>query len=493
MGKRHGRDYASVRRVPDHSSLWLCSSRSSSKSKHAVVLMLVVASIVSSAFTSLLITVHDANNDATAIEEQSSLKDDVVLSQTLAIVNNDSRTASARITAATAGCPLPDMTDALFCLGLTTSNAKNTTTVFEYPSDAVQHFKDIHAAVEKWTNQSRYHCTGSTSAGQFCGPWIENYWIMSHHFHLEGRTSYNNQSSSSSSPMGCLSNTFGPYIPLLIPWVDLWLLNTRRRVKKYPRGFISTLQSTLRPNVLYITVSQNDEGLLLPGGVLPSNILVLSAGGYGHVPIPLLKQEENVSVVVDDDKNDARRKWLVSYVGSLGPQAPTNMRQRMHEYFVDAFPDNYTQFYQRTGSKSQDTWRSIVRNSYLNLAPRGFGRTSYHFMEILQMGRIPIHVHLDDDVPWVPYYHKLMMNNDTLGGVAYSTTVEKLPALCDKLRTMTADEVRAKEKRILQYRDSHFTFAGVLHQIDLFMTTQEKSDLECVPLPRSIRGAGDAS
>ena len=89
---------------------------------------------------------------------------------------------------------------------------------------------------------------------------------------------------------GCLARTLGPWIPLSIPWVDLWVDHGYR----YPEGFVEVLQSLLRPDVLYVKVSQNDKGIvgnyeLWP---VPANLLVLLAGGYGHVPIPLIKQTE---------------------------------------------------------------------------------------------------------------------------------------------------------------------------------------------------------
>ena len=39
--------------------------------------------------------------------------------------------------------------------------------------------------------------------------------------------------------------------------------------------------------------------------------------------------------------------------------------------------------------------------SRASLCPRGFGRASYHLMEALQMGLLPIHVYSDE--PWLPY------------------------------------------------------------------------------------------
>ena len=40
-------------------------------------------------------------------------------------------------------------------------------------------------------------------------------------------------------------------------------------------------------------------------------------------------------------------------------------------------------------------------NTIFNLAPRGFGRTSFRAAEIIQLGRIPVFLY--DDIPWVPY------------------------------------------------------------------------------------------
>ena len=57
------------------------------------------------------------------------------------------------------------------------------------------------------------------------------------------------------------------------------------------------MQNLLREDVLYITVSQNADGFVGRCEEFQHlqdkfHITVLSAGGYGHVPIPLLKQQE---------------------------------------------------------------------------------------------------------------------------------------------------------------------------------------------------------
>jgi len=60
---------------------------------------------------------------------------------------------------------------------------------------------------------------------------------------------------------------------------------------------------------MYITVVQGADGLKSVGELFP-NILVLSSGGYGHVPLPLLKAEQKP---VEPQSKDT----VVSFVGKM--------------------------------------------------------------------------------------------------------------------------------------------------------------------------------
>ena len=66
--------------------------------------------------------------------------------------------------------------------------------------------------------------------------------------------------------------------------------------------------------VPYVTLVQHDAGLAMSCSLelvgLP-NLLVLSAGGNGHVPVPLLKQREPRA----NAKPLSQRTHRVSYVG----------------------------------------------------------------------------------------------------------------------------------------------------------------------------------
>ena len=79
----------------------------------------------------------------------------------------------------------------------------------------------------------------------------------------------------------------------------------------HPPKLFRALRRVLRADVPYITVNQNDEGMTGKCELLMQdipNVLVLSAGGYGHVPIPLFirPEPENHATPV------AQRPYLVS-------------------------------------------------------------------------------------------------------------------------------------------------------------------------------------
>ena len=97
------------------------------------------------------------------------------------------------------------------------------------------------------------------------------------------------------SSIARLSDFFGPFSPIFMTYADLWVANAFEY-----ESMIEALRKTVRPNVAYITVVQHDTGLVSSREKIVKimkeipNALVLSAGGYGHVPIPLFKQPEDL-------------------------------------------------------------------------------------------------------------------------------------------------------------------------------------------------------
>lgn len=141
---------------------------------------------------------------------------------------------------------------------------------FIFPADAEQHFAEIQAAVQPFVTQNRIH-----SYAGYDGPWIENLWI----------------STFSKKPLGY----FRGFIPIFLNWIDSEIVKNMGRM-------IQALSRVLRKDCVYITVSQGDAGLHEAAALFP-NILVLSAGGFGHIPLPLIKGELPAAPLVETDKH----------------------------------------------------------------------------------------------------------------------------------------------------------------------------------------------
>ena len=383
----------------------------------------------------------------------------------------------------------------------------NATTApsLQYPeADAEDHFDEIRLAMSPWA-QHEAHIL-HLGPNNYPGPWIENHWIS--HFESLFDHAVEEHLNDNDGDTTCvkLSDYFGPFIPLFIPWVDGWV----NHGYKYPDGLVDTLLSVLRPNVPYLTISQNDDGLEgnneLSMLLQLHNVLVLSAGGYGHVPIPLLMQPldplssgDDNSLSSSEQEQQMQRPIGLSYVGSLA-NAPHELRQKMHlqlsiwnatkptpdSSFANAVSSDASASFGGYHYYYGDQWTTIVQQSKFNLVPRGYGRTSYHLIEILQMGRIPIYLY--SDVPWVPYAKLFAGSTTTNDTIGYTTTVSGLRSLVqDTLQHMPLQDILEQEQRIAALRESHFMPAGIMKQIQSFVLGQPGGDLQCQPLPPSRR------
>ena len=117
---------------------------------------------------------------------------------------------------------------------------------------------------------------------------------------------------------------------------------------------------------MYLAISQGDVGLGMIGRAHP-NIFVFSAGGYGHSTIPLIKGELELQPHRDTFAND------VGFFGNpRQPPRPT-MLPEMKE-IADKLGLNF-----KLGQGS--TWLEDMNETRFNLAPRGYGRSSFRFAE----------------------------------------------------------------------------------------------------------------
>merc|ERR550534_370077 len=122
-------------------------------------------------------------------------------------------------------------------------------------------------------------------------------------------------------------------------------------MKKF-RGF-------LRPGFLYAIVSQHDQGLIAGNitykeffGEISENLLVFSEGGYGHVSIPLLKENYAEDRYPYPRSRRDDYSHYVSFCGSTEKHRP--LRAALIPYLDKMLPGDL--FFAYEGKKFREVW-----------------------------------------------------------------------------------------------------------------------------------------
>jgi hypothetical protein len=221
------------------------------------------------------------------------------------------------------------------CIEGAKSRFKGEKRDWAFPEDAYEHYKDILEKTAKYRKTPVHEYAG------YEGPWIENRFI--HHF--------------SKLPL----SSFRGFIPIFMQFIDT-------EIREGLRNMNAVLNDVLRPNVLYLAVSQGDAGLGMIGNNHP-NILVLSAGGYGHISIPLIKGELPVAPLPEKFEQD------MGFFGVANRHAST--RGEVLKKVADTASQLNLTYKEGQG----DSWVHDMQVTKFNLAPRGYGRSSFRFAE----------------------------------------------------------------------------------------------------------------
>lgn len=135
-------------------------------------------------------------------------------------------------------------------------------------------------------------------------------------------------------------------------------------------------------------------------------------------------------------------------------------------------------------SSLTDKWVEEVAVTKFNLAPRGYGRSSYRMAEVIQIGRIPVLLY--NDVPWIPYDG----SNVSVRELGFAGQMGSLTSLVDTLKATSDNEVSHRLARIQAARHL-YTYAGLIEQISLFFRDplgEQGGYLKCVRVPDSALG-----
>lgn len=185
------------------------------------------------------------------------------------------------------------------------------------------------------------------------------------------------------------------YIPCL--WTNFqiqsWFQERREAMQKLLDNYIIE-----NPNEKgYFTVVQHDDGPMLK---LPPNTVIYGACS-GTVPLPLIYQDiEHKLENLSSKKSFQEKSVFCSFVGSL----THNVRNTCFETYRNNPLFKFHLTNKWTDNVNVDNQRIFIDftvNSKFVLAPRGYGRSSFRFFEILQLGSIPVYIWSDKE--WLPY------------------------------------------------------------------------------------------
>ncbi|KAH0791903.1 exostosin family protein [Histomonas meleagridis] len=281
--------------------------------------------------------------------------------------------------------------------------------------------------------KNNYPNVSGTCYAYYCGKQLEELWYDEFH----------------NKPI----EDFGIFVPIFVKYVNLYF-----GLPDQYGSFVNGLFKILNPNFLYITVSSYSDGIETVNNLkVPENVFIVSGGGLGHVPFHIFLKEQpalNVSkepkyttvFMGDKGRHDVRKKMI------------DICKQKLGEKFYTGFNDRWVKTYQDT---------KVI------LTPRGYGRNSFRFTEVLQMRMIPINIY--SDIPWVPYYDSINWSE-----IAFIIKIEQLNQTLDKIEKMSYEELEKMRRKILLLRDTHFTVKGALGQLANFMKYGfEGTDLRC--------------
>jgi len=212
----------------------------------------------------------------------------------------------------------------------------------------------------------------------------------------------------------------------------------------------------------YFTVVQWDDGPLLN---IPKDTIIFGACS-GTIPLPLIYEDISnklINVGYNLEKSrivSSKRKYknksiFCSFVGS--------MTHPVREKMVQILKNNnkYSLFYKgwdpNIKMNEAEMFTNLTFQSKFALAPRGYGRSSFRFFEILQLGTVPIYIY--DDIEWLPY--KEFINYDDICISIHESQIEQLDTILSEITEQRYNSMIENYIRLSHY----FTLEGMSNYI----------------------------
>ena len=128
-------------------------------------------------------------------------------------------------------------------------------------------------------------------------------------------------------------------------------------------------------------------------------------------------------------------------------------------------------------------WKSEMNLSAVSLAPRGFGRTSYKLVEIIQMGRIP--AYMFDHISWIAYDGtEIGLRKFGFQGQFRRTMAQMTRDISNLIRNPRMQQSYLDAVKKVRF---YYTLDGVMKQITSFL----KAPLQPLPMGGDMNWKGD--
>ena len=207
----------------------------------------------------------------------------------------------------------------------------------------------------------------------------------------------------------------------------------------------------------YFTVVQYDDGPKLD---IPENTIVYGACS-GNIPIPLIYQDINNTLLNIPKKTFLEKKILCSFIGNI---TSNHIQPNVREIMKSKFENNTKFVFNDSGGWTpavnidlQKKFVNITVDSKFTLAPRGYGRGSFRFFECFKLGSIPIYIW--NDIEWLPFKNVIDYNK-----LCISIHISQINNLEQILEMITEEEYNDMFK--YYYEISHlFELEGMSNQI----------------------------
>lgn len=224
------------------------------------------------------------------------------------------------------------------------------------------------------------------------------------------------------------------YLPIL--WTNFYIS------RDYASKDMSDLQdflNTLDKNEKYFTIVQWDDGII--NDISGLDIKVLSSGGVGNYPIPLINMPHK--------KVERYKDIFASFLGCVFGRH--KIREKLYE-----------QFHNKSGyvfeEKSEfHRFKEVMERSVFALCPRGYGKTSFRINEALNLGAVPVYVY---DDPWVPFADKFPF--EEYGVLIHESKIGEIDKI---LKDISTEKIETLRKNGKYAYENFYSYQGCYDQI----------------------------